>query len=235
LASQSSRSIERRDGSLEACRARGATEAPREGCAAVVRVELTAIGESSGTLRFAGAAPRGAAECTLGDPNDCPRKCDAGSTAACFWLGRMLHDGNGVAKDVFRAQELFTKACAAGEGRACFALGFDLTTGTAGKRDLPRAASLFERGCMLGEDNSCTLYGIDRLRADFPKAESLLARACERGADIACASLGGAYVDRGDRVSGQRLLDRGCTLGYAVACTRARWLRAGGVGEMPVK
>ncbi len=108
-------------------------------------------------------------------------------------------------------------------------------TDAMGKRDLTRASTLFERGCMLKNDSSCTLYGIDRLRVDFPKAESLLSHACERGDQTACTSLGGAYYDHGDRARAQLLLDRGCSLGYAAGCTRAQWLRRGGLGEMPVK
>lgn len=236
VGSRNARTIERHDGSLEVCRAPGAVATPREGCAAVVRVELASIDAAPAGMRFAGAEAREKTKaCTFGDPVDCPKKCESGVMAACFWLGRMYQDGKGVTKDPARALELFDRTCASGEGRGCFARAVDLMTGQSGRRDLPRASALLERGCMLGEDQACTLFGIDRLRTDFPKAESVLTKACEHGEQIACTSLGGAYFDHGDRGRAQQLLDRGCTLGHAEGCTRAAWLRRGGTGEMPVK
>jgi len=51
------------------------------------------------------------------------RGCELGSSASCYALGRAYRDGDGVAVDEDRAEELFRDACAAGSAAACDALG----------------------------------------------------------------------------------------------------------------
>jgi hypothetical protein len=83
-------------------------------------------------------------------------RCDAGDVPACFRLGQLLTQGQGVARDPARAAPLFEKACRT-DVRACVDLALLLQQGDGVPRDAARATQLLTKACADGEPYACEL------------------------------------------------------------------------------
>ncbi len=67
----------------------------------------------------------------------------------------MYHEGEGVAKDLNRAADLFKRACDAGGSVGCLDLGTMYSRGEGVPMDRNRAADLFEKACNAGLNRGC--------------------------------------------------------------------------------
>lgn len=81
--------------------------------------------------------------------------CDGGDARGCTHLGQMYESGQGVAKDVNRAEQLYLKACDGGDTRGCTNLGFMYASGQEVPMDVNRAAQLYQTACDKGDDVGC--------------------------------------------------------------------------------
>jgi hypothetical protein len=109
--------------------------------------------------------------------------CALKDANACYGLGVLYQDGEGLDKDLKRAKFYFKSACDAKSGRACSELG-----------NLNNDPFLLEKGCSLNDAFGCRLYGVQIQKTDSSKASAAFKSACDSGDPYACfalASLGG--------------------------------------------
>jgi hypothetical protein len=169
----------------------------------------------------------------------CAAACDQGLLPACARYGALLDRTLGtVAEDevgrvAARAAAALERACGGGLAAACVDLSLLLQAGRGLRRDERRAVALQERACRAGEGRGCTLQArvTGRTgRRGRKQAARLLARGCERGDWRGCDALALSLVAcegrirqrqvyRAARVRTTALLEAGCGLGDAEACT----------------
>jgi TPR repeat protein len=139
-------------------------------------------------------------------------------------------DGSGVAADVLRSHEYYSKACTLGLGDCCLAVQ-RLEVSPAYKQ-MRLNADLVE--CQRGAAEACGRVGRAYLEGEAAGSEtrdgvSLLERGCDGGDGLSCGYLADAYVrGSGGRASGRRirrLYERACKAGIVEACRP--WRRGG--------
>lgn len=94
-------------------------------------------------------------------------QCSKTNYAACALLGYKYSLGEGVAQDLKKAGELFTKACDGGDAAGCSNLGASYANGKGVRQDYGKALEFFGKACDLKEQSGCDLYA--KLKALPPK------------------------------------------------------------------
>jgi hypothetical protein len=123
--------------------------------------------------------------------------CDHGDSMSCYFLGIVLHLGNGVAQDDERALRVFQASCKEGYVRACGMLGNMYLVGQGTARDTAKALENFERSCAGRWGESCAAAAMlyQRGTAGPPNVELAQKRfeeGCELGYQPACRYADGA-------------------------------------------
>ncbi len=142
------------------------------------------LGLSSGCVSLA--------EFVRSDGHDALLKaCDRGDGAACFILGSLYHQANGVRRDDVRALALFRQSCASGWWRGCGRLGESYLWGEGAAADPARAMESFEKACRGRYAPGCFNAGLMYRRGmagpkDEAVAQQRFQRACELGLAAAC-------------------------------------------------
>jgi hypothetical protein len=119
--------------------------------------------------------------------------CDAGNSAACFYVGLLRTGGKGVDKDPREAARVYEKGCESGEPSACTNLGVLYIEGKGVKRDPAQAAVLYRKACEARDSVACSnlasmyLYGNGVVK-DKEQALAYFKRACDGGNEKACAN-----------------------------------------------
>ena len=144
-------------------------------------------------------------------------RCDAGSSAACFGMGRMYS----ADKKHDEALRMMTRACEGGSADACSTVGYLYYTAQGTRWDVSAAATFFTKGCELGSSvgcaNSADLYrwGVG-VAVDHAKAFGFYEKACTPADPAGCAGVG-HYVATGegkiavDRKRAEQALRAACT------------------------
>jgi hypothetical protein len=117
--------------------------------------------------------------------------CDRGDSMNCYFLGIVLHLGNGVAQDDVRALRVFQASCKEGYARACGMLGDMYQVGQGTPPDPAKALENFERSCVGNWGESCAAAGM-----------------------LYHSGSAGTQND----VLSQKRFEQGCELGYQPAC-----------------
>src|SRR5260370_23865518 len=109
-----------------------------------------------------------------------------GNYGSCDSLGLMYEEGDGVAKDGKRAEELYRRACDGGHANGCTNLGVLYQNGNGVAKDAARAAKLYQRACdggsFMGCSNLGAVYGNgDGLAKDKKVTIKVYQRACGGG------------------------------------------------------
>lgn len=204
---KSEKGVVDRDGELAACRkaTADARDAPAQ-CAALLRLDLVAIGAAKVPDEILAACPEGLVMargkctkptagtthvCAYGDQADCAAQCDGGDASSCSYLGMMHWSGNGAPKDAARAVSAFRKGCDGGVPAACSNLGAAYQKGLGVARDDEKAFELFKRACDAGNPAGCGNLGVAYHNAlgvprDDDKAFELLRVGCEGGRAASC-------------------------------------------------
>ena len=88
------------------------------------------------------------------------QECKNGKMLSCVELGIQYYTGEGVKKDIKKAQKLFKKACKKRISRGCGYLGYVFLRGGDGVEiDKRKAMLAFSRGCDISEhDAYCFKY-----------------------------------------------------------------------------
>jgi|SRR5690606_9987285 len=113
----------------------------------------------------------------------------------------LLTRGDGVAKEIRRAEALFEAACKAGDWNGCINRAQRYMDGDS-EKELVVAADLFRRACDAGGMVGCLELGLAHrygggVKQDAKLAAQLVARACSGGFFTAC-SLGAAPLRRAE-------------------------------------
>ena len=102
------------------------------------------------------------------------RACTGGAPAGCHRLAMALEQGQGTARNLPRAVELYDQACRDEVGDACQALATLFTAGGPVEKDFSRAAGylaqlarIHDAGCQAGDERECEARDRTRTRAQF--------------------------------------------------------------------
>lgn len=171
--------------------------------------------------------------------------CNGGDATSCAFLGIMLWQGEGIPRDIDRADAALEKACKGNDSR------IDIKTYSCGvwahtlkSSDPNRSASLALLTCEAGVMQSCTLLaehyeeGVVTER-DFEKAAEYFGLACDRGHPKGCYGLAkllqdGKGVPR-DRERAADLFKNACRVGEALACLAMAIQPTGGDEDAEIK
>lgn len=144
-------------------------------------------------------------ECIYGDDKACSRlvpvleqRCNTGAALEdCNRLGVMHLTGDGVPRDIQRAQLHFLRGCDGGLGAGCNELGriYEQGLHADSSPNYSRAYTYYERACQRGDLLGCTNQGflLERglgVQAEPTQAAKLYERGCEGEIAVACSNLG---------------------------------------------
>jgi|GEM_PF-6219985 len=146
-----------------------------------------------------------ARKCVIG-PRDgrvhaCRIACELVHSNSCYYLGRHLERGDGVARDLGKAMKRYLQGCDGGSGLACRGAAELVQHGRGVKVDPARAKTLFKRGrdycrvhCGQGHVPSCVALGEmfaagDGGAVNKRAAALFLQRACANKSEAGCAAL----------------------------------------------
>lgn len=195
-------------------------------------------GKGEGCLSIAVSSPGGPAEkAYVEGAKVYGRACDAGVSAACFYVGSYFDGGLfGYAKSDEKADAAFDRGCNEGHALSCAKLAERLE---ARDKAAPRAVTLAQRACDLGYAPGCfaviSKYLKGQGTAKNPAAaRGVLARTCAAGDAKRCAELGLLSLDgtlgdeaRKDVAAALAAIVRGCDLKREDACRLAATAYAG--------
>lgn len=193
-----------------------------------------AILSCSDSVAAPASAPSSTSTCRMGEAR-CAKACDAGDLRSCYFFGRMLSDGNGVAKSAQRAYELFRATCEKGLGDACNAEAVTIRDGLLdGSREYEKSLPGFEKGCGLNSTKGCNNAAKihQDLKDDAKRAAELFEKSCLLRGDTSatgCIEGGRLYSDGGtglvaDKTRAGVLFTKGCEMGSSMACTSGKAL-----------
>jgi len=197
--------------------------------------------------------------CQTGDPSQCRAAYDRlgttegpqaanlletacnlqGDMRACNSAGYLYDEGLGVAQDLARAHEFFTRACDGGDLDGCNNLGGLYFSGRGVSQDYARAHEFYTRVCDRGEMNGCNNLGFlyhNGLGAaqDYARAGELFTRACDGGDMFGCNNLGLLHEDglgvAHDYARAHEFYNRACDSGFVSGCYNLGYLYQIGLG-----
>ncbi len=131
----------------------------------------------------------------------CKRACELAHSNSCYYRGRHLEAGDGVAKDLARALVRYREGCKGGSGLACRAAATMYAGGSGVAADAARAHKLYKNSrnygrvhCEQGHAASCLAIGEMFASGEGgpkdPRAALLyLQRACNYKLQAACDQL----------------------------------------------
>jgi TPR repeat protein len=137
------------------------------------------------------------------------RGCDARVPEACERLAFHLDRGDGVARDLARADTLYDFACSNGRGHACTNLGLDVLH----RGESVKARELFRRGCDLVDNSGCFELGwqFETLH-DLTVALAYYGVACELKSAKSCYNLAVHLKAAGDEIGREAALVKMCAI-----------------------
>lgn len=235
-------------GDVRACKPKEGAATPPEGCGAILRLELHALGERIADDHKAplpndcpdGFAPsdghcakiegaKSAYRCDMTDPQECKDLCKKGSADSCYNAGTIA-DGS-EPKPVTKA--FYTKACAGNVARGCFAL----TDFIDKMPDWPDAWAAGSKACDLGLADACAWLGRNGDNGGLAKGIDARAdwykRACDLGKWESCNEvaeiwLEGKWNAKRRTADAVKILETWCDGGKFDACrTLARGYKEG--------
>jgi hypothetical protein len=118
--------------------------------------------------------------------------CSGGDVVACYVIGGLYLNGQGIERNEVHAAALFEKSCDAGFLRGCGRLGQSYLTGRGKAKNPSMAAHYFDKACAAAEPFSCYdaaflyLRGNGVAKSEYV-AESRMQRACALGMRTACS------------------------------------------------
>jgi len=152
-------------------------------------------------------------------------QCSDGSS--CTNLGYNYEVGQGVSKDLKRANALYEKACELKYGQGCNNLGVYYENGWAVTKNFKRANAFYEKACELKHGGACTSLGYSYeqgrgVAKDLKRARALYEKSCELKYGQGCNNLG-VYYENGWAVTknikrANAFYAKACELGYEEAC-----------------
>lgn len=87
-----------------------------------------------------------------------PSELQKAEAVACFRLGYLYSNGQGVRQDFQKTRELYTKACNGKYPGACYNLGTLYHNGEGVRQNLATAKEYYGKACDLGLQEGCDMY-----------------------------------------------------------------------------
>jgi TPR repeat protein len=148
-------------------------------------------------------------------------------------LALMHWFGNGIEKDIDKANQLFKNSCDMADGEGCMNLGNHYRTGEAEgfKQDHVRANELFNKACDYGYMGGCNNLANSHENAlgvslNYIRASELYKYACDNDNAMSCSNLGYMYkqgngVEK-NKSKAKELYLKACIGGYEIGCSNYR-------------
>jgi uncharacterized protein len=197
-------------GEVQACKPKEGAEKAPEGCGAILRLELHALGEPMMEDNKAplpntcpdGFAPSGLQcvkldggksthRCDMTDPQECKDLCKRGDADSCYNAGTIAQSSE--PKPVTKA--FYAKACAGNVARACFAL----TDFVEKMPDWKDAWAAGEKACNLGLADACAWMGRNGdnggLQQGIDARAGFYKRACDLGKWESCKEVAEIWLE----------------------------------------
>ena len=142
--------------------------------------------------------------------------CEKNDFQACYELGKIYADAQGVKQDSKKALELFNKSCENGHLDACFFAGAVYSQDEDGIKDEKKALEFYKKVCEGKNGEGCYRIGILLDLAD-KKDEAIKAYklGCEYDFSISCEAFG--YFSDDNQTKAQ-FYAKGCILGQDSSC-----------------
>ena len=154
--------------------------------------------------------------------------CTDNHAQACIDLGQMYEHGQGISKDLGKAEKAYNEGCLLSSGGACYHLSKVLVqTKKKEKTALLKAATLFTDLCERKHFSSCFSLGLMKkqglgIAKDPAAADTLFYGACSEDIALSCTAASQSLLDRKNEgfapERGLDLLSKGCSLGDPIAC-----------------
>jgi TPR repeat protein len=123
--------------------------------------------------------------------------CENNNSVACFNMGLMYSNGDGVTKDDTKALEFYTKACDRNYAKACSNAALLYEESPTLQTDMKKAFKLYNKAC--GGDDAYACHNVAlhySNKEGFEKvAITLYDKACSGGYAESCIYLGRLYRD----------------------------------------
>jgi TPR repeat protein len=121
------------------------------------------------------------------------RACAGGAPGSCAAYGWALEQGDGVAKDMSRAMQVYRKACGLDDAWSCTRVAVALA-GQGGVQ-LAESSRLLDKACELGSAPACAMLAVSTetgrgVARDPARARALYRKACDGGYAEACPKAG---------------------------------------------
>ena len=239
-ASSSSKRKLNSGGDVKACKAvKTGLEKPPEGCGALIRLELSALGSTLVQSKEGAAAPplentcvdgfvpsQGrcvkksreiARRCEPDDIEDCKAQCDKGNADSCYNAGAYLQSRRQEGTELY-----LRKACEGNVGRACSRLAIIYAPGLL-QPDPPKSFMYAQKGCDLLVPQACVYEGEQDKTKSWPDRSDFFRRACDLGYYDGCKGLARVYLEGREGMvrkteEGIAILVRACDAGTGKAC-----------------
>jgi TPR repeat protein len=217
--STSGKRVARRDGDPAVCRgASTSAPAPPDQCQSAISLDLVAFDKAPPVKEKAEAAvvPALANPCPTGFVWSDDKCTPAPGTQAY----QCLPDDEA---------ECATQ-CAKGDARSCHNLG-KIAGRSSGPEQRKKAAEAYEKACALGLGDGCAAQG-DSLGPGAKQRQALFEKGCDLGSGNGCWSASRELVIKGSgsEEAQRKLLERGCALGFPMACYDLGFLYLAGEG-----
>ena len=227
-------------GDVKACRAvKAGLEKPPEGCGALIRLDLFALGAEAVPSKEGGAAPPlentcidgfvpsdgrcvkksrdVARRCEPDDIQDCKAQCDKGNADSCYNAGAYLQSRRQEGTELY-----LRKACEGNVGRACSRLAIIYAPGLL-QPDPPKSFMYAQKGCDLLVPQACVYEGEQDKTKSWSERADFFRRACDLGYFEGCRSLARVYLEGREGLprkteQGLAILVRACEAGTGKAC-----------------
>ena len=152
-------------------------------------------------------------------------RCSANDAEACFHVGQVFHNGEGLPKDDQMAIDFYKKACLGRNADGCFHAGKTIELNGSNNLEEYSPPRYYKFACNLGKADACAEAGLFYLNGNergLEIAKSVLIDGCELQSSESCRLLGTMYLNgRGviySKTYAARLFRRSCAQNNHEAC-----------------
>ena len=156
------------------------------------------------------------------------KACERGVPEACYEVGIMYRDGEGVSRNLPKAVEYLKTACGSGDYEACGALGDIYNNGGQGvTANATKALNYYQTACSHNIYGACFSLGVlyqdgSKVKQDYNKSATYYSEACSSGQADSCYNLAYLYYEgkgvNKNQAKAVQLFKKSCDLGNDIAC-----------------
>lgn len=164
------------------------------------------------------------------------KTCKQGNLDGCYNLALLYSAGQGVMKDIRKAEQLFADGCNKGDAKSCNNLGYMYDHAKDGiTQDYPKAFKLYKKSCdnkdMAGCANLGAMYHYGKsVKINLAKAETLYKLSCKEFG-FGCFNYGLMYFKKGNSKTAVEYFAKACEKNHSGGCLSlgAMYIKGDGV------